>query len=370
MKVSQRFHNDTYAPGIATYGNDGKTGEKGLPGTSMFFTNYSLPDDFTEFVDKITSRKLPLKTSETILERRYVNGDTFVDINGNVFMLIDIDELSRKIANGDNEGIQNMFTQIGKFNQSAPPFNKTGNALSGTSLTISDTSNNTANANCLLTLIKDDTKNADLSFINMQALHGDSPNVDLNIKFDGGLNAFVLNSQYPIVLNSNVYVQNNPETVKQLSGYSPVVTSKNSITEFVGTCKEITYSTDASIFTYTKQDASTLYYGCVYRITLIDNSNKESGQAGDEGQSLERYYSNTDINIHFQNGAVQDFQLYRKNESTYYFRQDYDYVKLNDIINKIRYQDINSLQVSLINNIECYLTPGEKVVSGFSFKEN
>ena len=86
-------------------GNDGKTGEKGLPGTSMFFTNYSLPGDFTEFVDKITSRKLPLKTSETILERRYVNGDTFVDINGTVFMLIDIDELSRKIANGDNEGI-------------------------------------------------------------------------------------------------------------------------------------------------------------------------------------------------------------------------------------------------------------------------
>ena len=42
MKVSQRFHNDTYAPGIATYGNDGKTGEKGLPGTSMFFTNYFL----------------------------------------------------------------------------------------------------------------------------------------------------------------------------------------------------------------------------------------------------------------------------------------------------------------------------------------
>ena len=67
MKVSQRFHNETYAPGIATYGINGKTGEQGLPGTSMFFTDYSLPGELLQFAQKITSRKLPIKTEITKL---------------------------------------------------------------------------------------------------------------------------------------------------------------------------------------------------------------------------------------------------------------------------------------------------------------
>ena len=50
MQISQRFHNDTYAPGIATYGIQGKDGEQGTPGTSLFFSEYSLPDEYLEFV--------------------------------------------------------------------------------------------------------------------------------------------------------------------------------------------------------------------------------------------------------------------------------------------------------------------------------
>ena len=89
------------------------------------------------------------------------------------------------------------------------------------------------------------------------------------------------------------------DDIKQISGYSPVVTSDNTITDFVGTCKEYTYDTDASIFSYTKKDSSTLYYGCIYKVTLIDSKN----QSGDNGDTLERYYSDSNIMVHFQNGT-------------------------------------------------------------------
>ena len=56
MQISQRFHNDTYAPGIATYGIQGKDGEQGTPGSSLFFSEYTLPGEFTGFAQKITSR--------------------------------------------------------------------------------------------------------------------------------------------------------------------------------------------------------------------------------------------------------------------------------------------------------------------------
>lgn len=72
MQISQRFHNDTYAPGIATYGIQGKDGEQGTPGTSLFFSEYSLPGEYLDFARKITSRMLPVKNEQIQLKRKFV----------------------------------------------------------------------------------------------------------------------------------------------------------------------------------------------------------------------------------------------------------------------------------------------------------
>ena len=82
----------------------------------------------------------------------------------------------------------------------------------------------------------------------------------------------------------------------------------------------------------------------------------------------QEYYNKTDtLLIHFQNKDFQDFQFYRKDERTYYFKQDYNIVKLNDIITKIAYTDLKSIQVSLIDNTECYLKKGYTSLSGYNF---
>lgn len=361
MKVSQRFHNDTYAPGIATYGIDGKTGEQGLPGTSMFFTDYSLPGELTDFAQKITSRKLPIKTEETILYRRFVNGDLFVIPDGNIYKLIDIDKLSIDSNNGEKiDNASNYIVYVGKFSETAKPFDdSTVNALCSKTLTIRDDSKTTAPTTpALLNLIKKDN-NDDITFINMQSLFDNAANADFNIKFDKGYKAFVLESHYPILLNSNVFT-NTSTNAKQISGYSPVVTSNNTITDFVGTCREYRYDIDASIFSYSKKDSSALYYGCVYKVALLDASNLN---IGDQDQTLERYYSNKNLMVHFQNGLFQDFQNYRQHESIYYFKQNYDDVKLNDIIKSVN-KDLLQINVSLVYSIECYLTPNKKIISG------
>ena len=356
MKVSQRFHNDTYAPGIATYGIEGKTGEQGLPGTSMFFTDYSFPDELPEFVQKITSRKLPLVTSDTILDRRYVNGDLFVTPAGMIYKLTDIEQMSLDSANGTIENVSKYLEHVGQFSTTDSPFKDT-NVLMNKSLTITDSQSQSAVTSALLSLVKGD--NNDMNFINMQAVFENAANVDFNIKFDKGYNAYVLESKYPLLISSNVYVKMDDD-IKQISGYSPVVTSDNTITDFVGTCKEYIYDTDASIFSYTKKDSSTLYYGCIYKVTLIDSKN----QSGDNGDTLERYYSDSNIMVHFQNGTFQDFQNYRQTESIYYFRQNDDEDKLNDIITRVKYKELPQINVSLVYNVECFLTPNNKVISG------
>lgn len=50
--VSKKYANSDYAPGIATYGVDGKSGTSGKNGTSVFVCQY---DIFSEDSEKIVA---------------------------------------------------------------------------------------------------------------------------------------------------------------------------------------------------------------------------------------------------------------------------------------------------------------------------
>lgn len=378
MKVSQRFHNDTYAPGIATYGIDGKTGEQGESGNSVFFSEYTITDksDFKQLVQKITSRKIPSKLQDIVLDRNYINGDSFICNDGKVYMLKDVNQMIKDVDNGDylKTDDSNYFTQIGIIDPSlCEPFK----TLQDKSVRIDKLNivedNNSINKDSdgLLNIIRNGNNViGDLDFISMQALCGSNPDVNLDIKYDTTNKAYVLSSKYPIIIDANLYVNQDNET-KQLSKYSPVLTTKNdAITTFIGTCKEISYELNSSIYSYTKDDSSTLYYGAIHYITLSDNV-----EDLDESDNLERYYSDyindgenenkvSLISVHFQNKEYQDFQFYRKSEKTYCFKQDYGYVKLNDLINKIKYTDLNDIQISLIYNLEVYLRKSNSALVG------
>ena len=373
MQISQRFHNDTYAPGIATYGIQGKDGEQGTPGTSLFFSEYSLsgePDnssEYREFASKITSRMLPVKHKEIQLKRKYVNGDQFVDPSGQVYLLKDINQLIIDINNGTNLE-QGILEYIGKFNsiKNSDIFNDNSNSgiLRAHKFIISDDSK-TATGSGLLTVshINKDTDN-DINFINLESLYSGQHDMNLDIKFSKKYNGFMISSKYPVYLNANVYTKFN-NTNNTNNDYSPVYTTADNkskpITDYIASVKDLSCKLDASIYSYTKKDTSIIYYGVVYKISFVADDNESNTNQWNDFVST---YDNGNTVIHFQNKDHSDFIKVMPSIRDYNFRQDYDYVKLNDLINKVQYTDLPNVAISVINGIEAYVNIKNKNMSG------
>ena len=369
MQISQRFHNDTYAPGIATYGIQGKDGEQGTPGTSLFFSEYSLPGEYLDFVRKITSRMLPVKNQQIQLKRKFVNGDQFVDPDGKVYLLMDINQLIRDINNGTNQTWSNeKLKYIGKFNSTdnSNIFSDTNNSgtLRAHKFIISDDSK-TATGSGLLTVshINKDTDN-DINFINLESLYSGQHDMNLDIKFSKKYNGFMISSKYPVYLNANVYTKFN-NTNNTNNDYSPVYTTADNkskpITDYIASVKDLSCKLDASIYSYTKKDTSIIYYGVVYKISFVADDNESDTNQWNDFVST---YDNGNTVIHFQNKDHSDFIKVMPSIRDYNFRQDYDYVKLNDLINKVQYTDLPNVAISVINGIEAYVNIKNKNMSG------
>ena len=369
MQISQRFHNDTYAPGIATYGIQGKDGEQGTPGTSLFFSEYSLPGEYLDFARKITSRMLPVKNEQIQLKRKFVNGDQFVDPAGKVYLLMDINQLIRDINNGTNQTWSNeKLKYIGKFNSTNNSyiFSDTNNSgtLRAHKFIISDDSK-TATGSGLLTVshINKDTDN-DINFINLESLYSGQHDMNLDIKFSKKYNGFMISSKYPVYLNANVYTKFN-NTNNTNNDYSPVYTTADNkskpITDYIASVKDLSCKLDASIYSYTKKDTSIIYYGVVYKISFIADDNESDTNQWNDFVST---YDNGNTVIHFQNKDHSDFIKVMPSIRDYNFRQDYDYVKLNDLINKVQYTDLPNVAISVINGIEAYVNIKNKNMSG------
>lgn len=372
MQISQRFHNDTYAPGIATYGIQGKDGEQGTPGTSLFFSEYSLPGEYLDFARKITSRMLPVKNEQIQLKRKFVNGDQFVDPDGKVYLLMDINQLIRDINNGTNQTWSNeKLKYIGKFNSTnnSDIFSDTNNSgtLRAHKFIISDDSK-TATGNGLLTVshINKDTDN-DINFINLESLYSGQHDMNLDIKFSKKYNGFMISSKYPVYLNANVYTKfnNTNNTNNTNNDYSPVYTTADNkskpITDYIASVKDLSCKLDASIYSYTKKDTSIIYYGVVYKISFVADDNESDTNQWNDFVST---YDNGNTVIHFQNKDHSDFIKVMPSIRDYNFRQDYDYVKLNDLINKVQYTDLPNVAISVINGIEAYVNIKNKNMSG------
>ena len=373
MQISQRFHNDTYAPGIATYGIQGKDGEQGTPGTSLFFSEYSLsgePDnssEYREFASKITSKMLPVKHKEIQLKRKYVNGDQFVDPSGQVYLLKDINQLIIDINNGTNLEY-GILEYIGKFNsiKNSDIFNDNSNSgiLRAHKFIISDDSK-TATGSGLLTVshINKDTDN-DINFINLESLYSGQHDMNLDIKFSKKYNGFMISSKYPVYLNANVYTKFN-NINNSNNEYSPVYTTADNkskpITDYIASVKDLSCKLDASIYSYTKKDTSIIYYGVVYKISFVADDNESDTNQWNDFVST---YDNGNTVIHFQNKDHSDFIKVMPSIRDYNFRQDYDYVKLNDLINKVQYTDLPNVAISVINGIEAYVNIKNKNMSG------
>lgn len=95
MNSNEVTLNYQYAPGIPTYGINGKNGSTGISGTGFFFSNYIIKSDSEDYNEAIGRIKknlvLSKKTSDidSMNVRNYIAGDIIIDSAGNINRLKD-----------------------------------------------------------------------------------------------------------------------------------------------------------------------------------------------------------------------------------------------------------------------------------------
>ena len=253
--ILQKIHNYNYAPGIATYGVDGKTGNPGLNGNNIFYTNIDITntDGLKKIAACIAKPCLPLTNNDEIIQRPYQNGDYFLSNAGEIYELINIDAL---LKNANNlQKYTDYFDIVAKIKYEADSqyIEITGNdrAVINTkyagfdiiskNLDIKDTSINTDSAvNIISNNINADGHIVLLNFITLGNLG--TNNADLILYYDTIDNAFHIDSENALVINSDVKLKEATSEPVDIDNYSSVLTSKDTITYFKNLCDSITYT--------------------------------------------------------------------------------------------------------------------------------
>lgn len=390
QSVSKKYHNYEYAPGIATYGIDGRMGFDGDNGNCIFYTDYQLNDNTNEetsnlhlLMTAIAQNVMPLNEQSDALSRSYINGDVFLCNNGELYKLIDIDGLKTFISSGQTQAsLDDYFVFSGKIqpSQADSSFfetNTAGRLMFNVDYKGLDIFNFTSNdfkrqdfasnddSDYVLRILSDTTDNkGNINFASFQNVYGVQENAALNFYFDTYLNAFHIQSTYPILIDTDLLVNQEQALKTQFDEYSPVMTKDNCITRFYSECDMLDYDYQA--------------YGIFNNANSTDISLCANYIALDA--SVLHNYILSDINnvlIHVNDGTKQEYKTISKDVVSKAFDTDETNIMYSDGDNAIAsivktnptyngniilvrldndYRDTSTkLQVSLIKNIEVFL---------------
>lgn len=347
-KVSQKINNYNYAPGIATYGIDGKTGKPGEDGNNIYFTDCYITDedDLTILATQMKANKLLFKGSNTILNRLYKNGDYVFDHTGIIYELYNIDLF---LNDQNRTSYTNYFRVAGQISvRDSSAFSWVGDRLvlnsslyAGYDVIVgSDTKslsqhidNNTA-VNIISDIIDE---NDNIEMVRMQSIDNiDVEDGKFSIYYNTTDNAFYLDSNKPIVINSDIQLNNNDSP--EYDNFSSVLTSNDTITYFKHICDQLNYNV--------VYDNNIAKYKLV--ISVIDSVN-------DKQKIIKYLYNRNETvlgKIYTQDNNIQLIKLDINIEN----EEPYLYYIIDDTINSIA-------KFSLIHNTEIFLTfNGDKAV--------
>lgn len=264
--ISQKVNNYNYAPGIATYGIDGKTGETGKDGNNIYFTDFNLKDinDLQKFAVQIVQNFLPLQNSTIKISRSYKNDDLFFDKMGIIYKLKEIDNLLNNIESltgwdayfviagqisiaddssifimQDNRLILNSSLYGGYDIITGPSYNDVSNII---------------DKNAVVNIISNNVnENDNIEMVNIQSIDDvDIEDGKLQVYYKTTENAFYLDSNTPIVINGDVKLNTENNTNNEYDNFSTVLTSNDTITYFKHICDKLRYNVlyDSSVNQY------------------------------------------------------------------------------------------------------------------------
>lgn len=247
--ISEKYHNYDYAPGIPTYGIDGKDGKSGMNGISLFVCQHDITNDvgLGEF-GKAILQNLDMSLGGAVkINRDYIDGDSFLFTNCEIWKIKDIVEL-KKIA-AINQLTTDNFSQylerVGRINMTTTT---DGIITNGDRLLLDNTRykgfviNNAGLSNNELpsleapfTIMSNDTDNDDnIQFIDLKSIFSNATDSELKIYYDTNTKAYHIYSDRPILFDCDLKVSNT--TSDEFDEYSAIITKENNITSFIAFC--------------------------------------------------------------------------------------------------------------------------------------
>ena len=269
--ISEKYHNYDYAPGIPTYGIDGKDGKSGMNGISLFVCQHDITNDvgLKEF-GKAILQNLDMSLGGAVkINRDYIEGDSFLFTNCEIWKIKDIVEL-KKIA-AINQLTTDNFSQylerVGRINMTTTT---DGIITNGDRLLLDNTRykgfviNNAGLSNSELpsleapfTIMSNDTDNDDnIQFIDLKSIFSNATDSELKIYYDTNTKAYHIYSDRPILFDCDLKVSNT--TSDEFDEYSAIITKENNITSFIAFCNGDTDTDgiryDISVNSYTQEE--------------------------------------------------------------------------------------------------------------------
>ena len=328
--ISEKYHNYDYAPGIPTYGIDGKDGKSGMNGISLFVCQHDITNDvgLKEF-GKAILQNLDMSLGGAVkINRDYIEGDSFLFTNCEIWKIKDIVEL-KKIA-AINQLTTDNFSQylerVGRINMTTTT---DGIITNGDRLLLDNTRykgfviNNAGLSNSELldieapfTIMSNDTDNDDnIQFIDLKSIFSNATDSELKIYYDTNTKAYHIYSDKPILFDCDLKVSNT--TSDEFDEYSAIITKENNITSFIAFCNGDTDTDgiryDISVNSYVQETnldvvALDIVDDGYTEVDMLDDTDDEVVEGDNETTMYKIDIELTDvadnnyddINVHFQ----------------------------------------------------------------------
>lgn len=309
--ISEKINNFNYAPGTATYGAEGLPGIQGNDGNCIFFTTYNIigGEDLQAFKQCMRENRLPIRQG-AVVPRKFKNGDYFFDRLGNILELTDIDQLMSFPALSNN--YNTYFKFVGKIRPAATQdniFTKTENSsrislnsqYAGVDINNSDLDidNSGDSTNYTLRIISGDITGDNVEVLHGTAYYNYNKMSDIKFYYDTVNNIWHIDSEIPIVIDSEVSVNDDADENISLDNYSSVITTKTPITVFYNLAKDITWS---------YKDG---YYVVLNNVNLPEQIKKDTRikVVTSAGRVLIKTFQNISDRFSFQTNTIQTISL-------------------------------------------------------------
>ena len=253
QKISRKYSNRDYAPGLALYGIDGKDGVSGESGCSLFVCQYDFndADDVKTFGSKIKQGLSMTGNALTPIGRDYINGDVFLFPSGYLYKIIKLDEILRSAGQLTKTQFMEYMEFVGSIDISSSFdfFEKLSGRLvlntdsyKGFIINVSEMSAAALkNINSPFAIVSDQESRAGkINFIGLKSIYAGSNNAQLQIYYDTNNNAYVMEADRDILIDTDLWVSSSDDDNKY-DNYSRVMTTKNALTSFSGVCDNISW---------------------------------------------------------------------------------------------------------------------------------